>query len=462
MITIRCVTSITFGIPPADLKIWMFKNAETSSAPMLRRVNQFIGHNDHSDVLNYFINIGYGSLATLLNRVLKSYLPDITIGTKGCSYNDIYRTVNHELAHSSHFAQVGDGFWAKYISYIMTYGAYGNGEGKNAELCAIGEMWGYSMGNIQVGEYNNKTIDRQGVVDGWIKPDVFRELYTSKLLTKKQIFDCLTPSVDTYDELIIRMTRMYPRKAEAIKSAFYDYKFSIPTIDLYKCPKVDSVKFGEEFEILWRLVEDSTQRDIEFRLLKEKYFDGSSYRNIRIDKVDTNKAIITIHKPGYYIVEANAVGTGISKYYHIAKHYRPEFSLPHSEMSGGTEPVKELGTKIEGARSSSVTIGSKDYVEERVVALTQVNYSQATTAIPAKRIDLRLVYAESDTLKLNYGEPSTVVLPELYDYIYEREEYDPEDTDIETHPEYIKYTTISRGYYTMSYPDDVSKWSDNY
>lgn len=216
-------TGIT--LPPENLKIWVFNSLENfSSAPMLRRVNDAIGFNGHSSWGNFFINIaaGYGVAATILNQIIKFVLPDITVGTKNKKSIDIYETVNHELSHASHCAQVGSAFWAKYVSYIMTYGAYGDGTGKNAELCGIGEMWGYSMGYRQQFEKYGKDRLSLSSRDGWIHPDVFWQLMRKNILTKKQIFDCLTADVTTYDVLVERMYSKYPEHADAIEKAFHD------------------------------------------------------------------------------------------------------------------------------------------------------------------------------------------------------------------------------------------------
>lgn len=148
-------------------------------------------------------------MATYFNLQLKVTLPDVTIGTKGKSFEKIYEVVNHELSHASHFSKVGDSFWAKYVSYIMSYGAYGDGTGRNAELCAIGEMWGYAMGCIAEKEIQGAPIVVNKFpylpIDGWIKPHIFGDLYSANTLNKKQIFDCLGSSVQTYEELTEEM-----------------------------------------------------------------------------------------------------------------------------------------------------------------------------------------------------------------------------------------------------------------
>lgn len=210
--------------PPRTIKIWVFKGWKKSSAPMLRRVKHAIGLNGHSDWLNFLVNIHGSPTASLLLKMLRKLLPDITIGTSESNYREVYYTVNHELAHASHFSNVGSAHWAKYISYIITYGCYGDGTGRNAELCGVGEMWGYSMGHIQEHEKFSPSGFSSPYKYGkdWLRPHVFWDLFRNNILTKKQIFDCLVVGVDTYDKLVAKMYEKYPDKADAIEKAFTD------------------------------------------------------------------------------------------------------------------------------------------------------------------------------------------------------------------------------------------------
>ncbi len=222
--------------PPKTLKIWLFNNTEASSAPMLRRIEDYIGINGENGIIDFFINVGCGITVNLLYQMLKFITPDITIGTLNKKYNEIYEHVNHEMSHASHFSTVGSEFWAEYISYIITYGigsngAYGDGTGKNAELCGIGEMWGYFMGFAQESEkFNKSTIWPEQGHDYWIKPGVFGDLYDNNVLTKRQIYDCLTADVRTYDALVSTMYSKYSLKADAIEKAFIDNKIK-PNVD---------------------------------------------------------------------------------------------------------------------------------------------------------------------------------------------------------------------------------------
>ena len=122
--------------------VYVFKGWSSSSAPMLRRIVHPIDFTGPISWGNFFFDINPSEIINML----RVFLPDITIGTKGKSYRKVYDHVNHELSHASHFSAVGSAYWARYIGYIMTNQGYGNGSGKNAELCGVGEMWGYSMG----------------------------------------------------------------------------------------------------------------------------------------------------------------------------------------------------------------------------------------------------------------------------------------------------------------------------
>ncbi len=192
---------------------------------MLRRLEHGIGLNAHSGWANFFANLGYGLTVTTLQGLLRVLLPDITIGTSGKDYVGIYKHVNHELAHASHYSQVGSAFSAKYVSYIMTYGAYGNGTRNNAELCGIGEMWGYYMGNLRKYESLKTYIPSNypETNNEWFKPEVFWDFDRNGSLSRKNIFDCLTSDVKTYDALYSKMREKFPDKVDSIKACFNRY-----------------------------------------------------------------------------------------------------------------------------------------------------------------------------------------------------------------------------------------------
>jgi hypothetical protein len=62
-------------------------------------------------------------------------------------------------------------------------------------------------------------FDRPGN-EGWIHPDPIWALITRGVLTKKEVFDCLTSDVDTREKLIEKMVTKYPTKASVIRMIF--------------------------------------------------------------------------------------------------------------------------------------------------------------------------------------------------------------------------------------------------
>ena len=106
----RCESSdLDIKAPPQDLRIWIFKDLTCGSAPMLHH-GAFIEGNG---LLQKYLG-GYMSL-------LKVFLPDITIGAKtgDGAFADLYSAVMHEMAHASHYAQVGNNWWTPFITYVI-------------------------------------------------------------------------------------------------------------------------------------------------------------------------------------------------------------------------------------------------------------------------------------------------------------------------------------------------------
>ena len=247
----------TIGIkkPPTDLKILNWNNRFGSSAGMIRRIEDAIGFNSNLDILNFYINFGLGLSinSALLIEVFRFVIPDITINTSNHKYARIYQVVNHELAHSSHFSQVGSEYWSKYISYIITYGAYGDGSGMNSQLCGIGEMWGNYIGYKQGrNRYDASKLKPMVTIDKWIYPQIFWRLDSEDVLSAKQIYNCLASDVDTYDELVEKMYLLSPDKATQIERILKDYShfnYSVPVPDPVPDTIVNDVVYSSSDEI---------------------------------------------------------------------------------------------------------------------------------------------------------------------------------------------------------------------
>lgn len=201
--------------PPKNLRIWIFKNATASSAVMMRQ---------GAVIDNALVRSFLGDYAGLL----KSFLPDITLGLKDqMSYSSIYSETCHELAHASHFAQAGKSFWDKYIKFILTSFVstggvtYGTGAESDAGYCEVGEMWGYYMQNAMYHDRYGGTMPVVGM-SYWFHPQIFRYL-EERGMTRSQIFSVLKKDVDDRETLKMKLLESFPGKAAVIQQVFDRY-----------------------------------------------------------------------------------------------------------------------------------------------------------------------------------------------------------------------------------------------
>ena len=202
--------------PPANLRIWLFHSLDASSAVMIHH-GAFVEGKDIKKFLGVF------------SSVIAFFSPDITLGTKNLSdYSSIYSAVCHELAHASHFAQVGKGYWDKYIMYIMksyvTSGGmtYGTGSEPDAGYCAVGEMWAYYMESIMYKERYGGNVPSFGS-SNWFSPQVFRVL-DERGVTRSEILGAMQADVTDVDLLKSRLVSMYPDRGMVINQAFNRYR----------------------------------------------------------------------------------------------------------------------------------------------------------------------------------------------------------------------------------------------
>ena len=66
------------------------------------------------------------------------------------------------------------------------------------------------------GGVTNKKFPREKTEGLWFKPAIIWNLYRDNVLTKKEIFQCMTSDVRSPEELKARMIQKYPLKKELI------------------------------------------------------------------------------------------------------------------------------------------------------------------------------------------------------------------------------------------------------
>lgn len=212
----------SISTPPANLRIWIFKHLELSTASML-----------HQGVL-----VDGGLVSKYLGEVgaflIKLFLPDITLGLKYANeYSDIYSATLHELAHSSHFSQVGKDYWTHYATHVLKsfvssgFVHYGAGTEDDHGYTEIGEMWAYYLQNIMYRERYKAVLseEEEENIFGtgfWFHPQILMYL-EDRGLTRYKIFAAYTKDIKDREMLQKKLISLNPQFKTAINQAFSRY-----------------------------------------------------------------------------------------------------------------------------------------------------------------------------------------------------------------------------------------------
>ncbi|MFA6592275.1 MAG: hypothetical protein WCR48_06700 [Bacteroidales bacterium] len=212
----RCAeTDLNLKTPPTKLRLWLFQKMSASSAVMLR----------HGAVIDDDL---IGSFLGIYKDLVKMFLPDITIGCEGKEdYASIYTVTCHEMAHASHYAQVGNDFWNDYISYIVSTfvtggkDTYGDGKSANAGFCEVGEMWAYFLESVMYKDRYGGNTPSFGT-SFWFYPQIFRYL-NERGLTGSKILKALDKKVHSRETLKNKLCELYPESKDMIEQVFGRY-----------------------------------------------------------------------------------------------------------------------------------------------------------------------------------------------------------------------------------------------
>lgn len=214
----RCDASdLDLMAPPQDLRIWIFKDLSSSSCAML--------HHGALVEENELIQKYLGAYVSLL----KTFLPDITIGAAGGdgTFADLYSSAMHEMSHASHYAQVGNTWWTKFITYIIRsfvtegWQAYGSGNRENSGYCEVGESWAYFMESVLFQDRYGGDLPAFGT-SFWFYPQIFRYMY-ARGLTCSNLFTALKSSVVSRDDLLEALVTLYPEQESTLTQVFNRY-----------------------------------------------------------------------------------------------------------------------------------------------------------------------------------------------------------------------------------------------
>lgn len=207
--------------PASDLKIWVapflsyFSNA-SGSAPMLHKMRSNLILSD--SIKNYFYEF---------RNFAANLLPDILILLDEQSTTlQFKRVIWHELAHASHYQNVGSAYWHNFVcgiiwNQLLLGNCYGTGTHYRDGYIGVGEMWAYFL---EYKAYNQYTNGSMTIADYWFKPAIMKDLNTNMLYTS-HIFACLTPNEHSHYSLKSKLQQTYPIYYFQIQQAFYDYGF---------------------------------------------------------------------------------------------------------------------------------------------------------------------------------------------------------------------------------------------
>lgn len=201
--------------PPANLRIWLFRNLKMSSAAMFQQ--------------GVLIDDGVvGKYLGEYTFLLKLFLPDITLGLRDAAeYSDIYSLATHELAHTSHFMLVGKDYWNSYADFILRsfvtsgFVCYGTGLEENHGYCEIGEMWAYYIQS----KFYKERYPQSGTVFGtnyWFYPQILLYL-DERGLDHFKLYSALGKDITDSEMLQKKLISLYPQMKSTINQAFSRY-----------------------------------------------------------------------------------------------------------------------------------------------------------------------------------------------------------------------------------------------
>lgn len=154
--------------PPLNgLDIYIGRNRTSGFALMARQSNLITGGSMPYTGSNPFVEpfAELINLAGLGLAVIQELLPDVFIGIDFSNSDRQKRLAYHELAHASHYSQVGPIFWGGLISAEVAALGHGNQNSDNADLIALCESWaghiGHSYTHRRYGGDNSINFDWQ-------------------------------------------------------------------------------------------------------------------------------------------------------------------------------------------------------------------------------------------------------------------------------------------------------------
>lgn len=148
--------AVTDGIasPPLNLSIWLSRTRTVGFALM----KNFLGSIPSTNaIIDGFVGsaffqslvdiLGAGLPSPLATILVETIAPDVMIGTNFQESDQLKRLAYHEIAHTSHFMQVGGDYWLGVIEAEVNANGWGDENSDDAGRIAICESWAEHIGS---------------------------------------------------------------------------------------------------------------------------------------------------------------------------------------------------------------------------------------------------------------------------------------------------------------------------
>lgn len=207
------------NIPTPKIKLHVFASNNKSKnwsgcAPMCRHIKVEIAQ--WQKFCTAYIGVGVQTLFDVIG-------PDVMIFHNENTQN-VYSSVFHEMSHVCHYINAGKSYWEKYVTFIINHFGYGQISQKNSGYVGLGEMWGNYFGNYVCNkEYFGNPFNWEEMED-WYHPGLLKSLHENTLLSNRDIFDCLTGDVTTYEQFKQKLIRKCWQNGK-IDECFKNYGF---------------------------------------------------------------------------------------------------------------------------------------------------------------------------------------------------------------------------------------------
>lgn len=223
------------SMPPRNIHIWAMEISAGAACPMFNHGTFQTSNLSLISLATYYFGLDFDYVTnSCLSLLINTICPDIFIFNVD-EYNSrqLYRFTCHELAHASHFQQVGEDvieralWWGDVIQYEVACGVLNGGNSpyehpsleKDGKV-GVTEMWAHAVGHIMEYENYGRTLGRDPFTeDYWFKPEIVWELYKNGL-ELNNISKSMEEDVTTLQLFKERLLEGNPQYVSIINSIF--------------------------------------------------------------------------------------------------------------------------------------------------------------------------------------------------------------------------------------------------